>query len=72
MYKDFQNKEDAARTRIQQHRASTKMGIEAKKKSVFDENMQTRAEIKHIQDKIKDTIAQTRAKVQQEKDANFK
>ena len=44
------------------------MGIEQKKKSVFDENMQTRAEIKSIQDKIKDTIAATRAKVQQEKD----
>jgi hypothetical protein len=72
MYRELQEKEDMNRSRIQQHRASTKLGIEQKKKSVFDENLQTRAEIKSIQDKIKDTIAMTRAKVQQEKDQNFK
>lgn len=41
--REIQDKEDKNRMRINHHRATTKMNIECNKKSVFDENLSTRA-----------------------------
>ena len=71
MLDEMKAKEDANRTRINDHRARTKNNIESNKKSVFDGNKGTRSEIKLQQQKIRETIQMNKLKQHQDKQKNF-
>lgn len=64
MLQEIADKEYKNRIRINHHRVQIKTNIDSNKKSVFDENLSTRAQIKEVSNHIKNTIAHNRAKNQ--------